>query len=116
MFDEVCGYLPEITDPGKWYDVECWDPIDGNSVKIATTDYTYLHIAEVEVYGYFEQSTLSNYMVEQGKCRLASDLTAMGETYYLSEKNEWTQDYLYNPVDSADVCAKSCDANSRESP
>jgi hypothetical protein len=73
----VCGYLPEQTDPGMWYDVECWDPIYGKSVKIATTEFTYLHIAEVEVYGVFEQkapSTLANYQKEKGKCRLESDI------------------------------------------
>ena len=68
---QVCGYLPGVTDPGMWYDVECFDPIVGKSVKIATTEFTYLHIAEVEVYGLIESaSTLGNYQMQPGKCRL----------------------------------------------
>tara|TARA_B110000503_G_C7093059_1_gene390280 strand:+ start:52 stop:255 length:204 start_codon:yes stop_codon:yes gene_type:complete len=67
--------LPEFTEPGMWYDITCWDPILGNSVKIEAPKFQYLHIAEVEVYGLFEASALENYKMEKGKCRLASDVT-----------------------------------------
>lgn len=80
-----------------WYDVECYDPIVGKSVKIATTEFTYLHIAEVEVYGVFESaSTLGNYEKQQGKCRLVGS-GEMGKSFYLDNKGNWSGDYSWNP-------------------
>jgi len=49
--DEVCGSIPEKTQQGKWYTVECKSPINGDFVKVEMAKDDYLHISGIEVYG-----------------------------------------------------------------
>lgn len=50
---QLCGRIPDIPTGrnGKWYTLECKNPIIGNSIKLVTTRDDYLHFSQIEVYG-----------------------------------------------------------------
>jgi len=50
---QLCGMIPQIPTgrAGKWYTLECKNPIIGNAIKFLTTTDTYLHFSRLEVYG-----------------------------------------------------------------
>jgi hypothetical protein len=50
---QLCGRIPDIPAGrnGKWYTLECKNPIIGNSIKLVTTREEYLHFSQIEVYG-----------------------------------------------------------------
>jgi len=50
--NELCGRLPDIPKgkDGKWYTLECKNPIIGTSIKLVTTRDDYLHFTQIEVY------------------------------------------------------------------
>jgi len=54
---ELCGRIPQIPagKGGKWYTLECKNPIIGNFVKLVTTRDDYLHFSQIEVYGLKKQ-------------------------------------------------------------
>jgi hypothetical protein len=49
----LCGRIPDIPTGrnGKWYTLACKNPIIGNSVKLVTTNNTWLNFSQIEVYG-----------------------------------------------------------------
>lgn len=53
----LCGKIPNIQAGrgGKWYTLECKSPIIGSSVRLVTTQDTWLHFTRIEVYGLRKQ-------------------------------------------------------------
>jgi len=51
--NNLCGKIPEIPSGrnGKWYTLECFSAMIGNSIKVVTTQNQYLHFSQIEVYG-----------------------------------------------------------------
>jgi hypothetical protein len=50
---QLCGRIPDIAAGrnGRWYTLECKNPIIGNSIKLVTTRDDFLHFSQIEVYG-----------------------------------------------------------------
>jgi len=50
---QICGRIPNIPTGrgGKWYTLECKNPVIVGSIKIVTTRDDYLHFSQIEVYG-----------------------------------------------------------------
>ena len=50
---QYCGSLPAATPStsDNWWEVRCSKPLVGSSIKVVTKTDTYLHFADIEVYG-----------------------------------------------------------------
>jgi hypothetical protein len=48
--NQLCGTVQGGTKNGQWYDVTCSKPMKGRSVRLVTTQRTYLSISGFEAY------------------------------------------------------------------
>jgi len=55
--DKECGRVPNGPKNGQWITVQCAQPITGTSVRLITTQNTWLQINAIEVYGAAAETT-----------------------------------------------------------
>ena len=93
--NQLCGRIPNIPAgrTGKWYTLECKNPIIGSSIKIVTTRDDYLNFSQLEVYGMKKQKLAK----QKGASKLI--VYSAGEDYGNFTKFEINDEQIFTAKD-----------------